>query len=106
MVTTGGDPGLVYNTVNALAAAALTTCMGVAMDDIRQGLETMTQDENPGRGNLYSINGFTVANRLRPQSRSDRRLAEQWAGEGDIVVMLALERTAELHDRLKSLSKT
>ena len=60
MVTTRGDPDLVYNTANALAAAALTTCMGVAMDDIRQGLETMTQDENPGRGKLYSINGFTV----------------------------------------------
>ena len=32
--------------------------------------------------------------------------ALEWAGEGDIVIMLALERSAELHDRLKSLSKT
>ena len=195
MVTTGGDPGLVYNTVNALAAAALTTCMGVAMDDIRQGLETMTQDENPGRGNLYSVNGFTVVvdfahnpeaigallnmasamggrrkalcfgqagdrpdNLIRDLARNawqtgldqvfvselakyhrgrehgevfavirdelircgatpqqvehhnqeidSLNAALEWADEGDIVIMLALERSAELHDRLKSLSKT
>ena len=49
-----------HNTANALAAAALTSCMGVSMDDIRNGLKTMTQDENPGRCNVYEVNGFTV----------------------------------------------
>jgi UDP-N-acetylmuramyl tripeptide synthase len=49
-----------HNTANALAAAALTSCMGVSMDDIRNGLKTMTQDENPGRCNVYEVHGFTV----------------------------------------------
>jgi UDP-N-acetylmuramyl tripeptide synthase len=49
-----------HNTANALAAAALTSCMGVSMDNIRAGLRTMTQDENPGRCNVYEVNGFTV----------------------------------------------
>lgn len=192
-ITLGGIAA--HNTANALAAAALTTCMGVAMDDIRKGLETMTQDENPGRGNIYSVNGFTVVvdfahnpeaigallnmasamggrrkalcfgqagdrpdNLIRDLARNawqtgldqvfvselakyhrgrehgevfavirdelircgatpqqvehhDQEIdslnaALEWADEGDIVIMLALERSAELHDRLKSLSKT
>jgi UDP-N-acetylmuramyl tripeptide synthase len=49
-----------HNSANALAAAALTSCMGVSMDDIRNGLKTMTQDENPGRCNVYEVDGFTV----------------------------------------------
>lgn len=49
-----------HNTANALAAAALATCMGVSMDDVRDGLKTMTQDENPGRCNVYELDGFTV----------------------------------------------
>jgi UDP-N-acetylmuramyl tripeptide synthase len=49
-----------HNSANALAAAALTSCMGVSMDDIRCGLKTMTQDENPGRCNVYELNGYTV----------------------------------------------
>jgi UDP-N-acetylmuramyl tripeptide synthase len=49
-----------HNSANALAAAALTCCMGVEMDDIRNGLRTMTQDENPGRCNVFDVNGFKV----------------------------------------------
>ncbi|MEJ2258237.1 MAG: Mur ligase family protein [Woeseiaceae bacterium] len=49
-----------HNVANALAAAALTSCMGVSTDDIAAGLKTMRQDENPGRCNLYSLNGFKV----------------------------------------------
>ena len=49
-----------HNSANALAAAALTSCMGVDLDDIRNGLRTMTQDENPGRCNVYDVNGFRV----------------------------------------------
>jgi cyanophycin synthetase len=49
-----------HNTANALAAAALTAAMGVSMADIRRGLTTMTQDENPGRGNVFDVDGFKV----------------------------------------------
>ncbi|MGB5492115.1 MAG: Mur ligase family protein [Woeseiaceae bacterium] len=49
-----------HNVANALSAAALTWCLGVSMDDIRSGLKTMVQDENPGRCNLYDLNGFKI----------------------------------------------
>ena len=49
-----------HNVANALGAAALTWSMGIPLADIRAGLTTMSQDANPGRGNFYSINGFTV----------------------------------------------
>lgn len=49
-----------HNVANGLAAAALTWCLGASLDDIRRGLTTMQQDENPGRCNLYDLNGFKV----------------------------------------------
>jgi len=49
-----------HNVANALAAAALTWCMGVSLANIRSGLTTMSQDENPGRCNVYTMNGYTV----------------------------------------------
>ena len=49
-----------HNIANALAAAALTLQMGVAIDDVRRGLVTMTQEENPGRGNVFEVDGFKV----------------------------------------------
>lgn len=57
-ITMGGAAR--HNVANALAAAALTWCMGVSSDDIAAGLKTMQQDENPGRCNLYSLNGYKV----------------------------------------------
>jgi len=49
-----------HNVANALAAAALTWSMGIALADIRAGLVSMSQDDNPGRGNVYQVDGFTV----------------------------------------------
>ena len=49
-----------HNTANALAAAALTCAMGVSIDDVRRGLSTMTQEQNPGRGNVFEVDGFKV----------------------------------------------
>lgn len=49
-----------HNVANALAAAALTTSLGIALAPVAAGLTTMQQDENPGRCNVYSLNGFTV----------------------------------------------
>jgi UDP-N-acetylmuramyl tripeptide synthase len=34
--------------------------MGVSLDDVRRGLMTMTQEENPGRGNVFEVDGFKV----------------------------------------------
>jgi UDP-N-acetylmuramyl tripeptide synthase len=49
-----------HNVANALAASALTWSMGTSLSAIRSGLTSMSQDDNPGRCNVYDINGFTV----------------------------------------------
>jgi cyanophycin synthetase len=43
-----------------LAAAALTYCLGVSINNIRNGLESISQDDNPGRCNVYKISGVNV----------------------------------------------
>lgn len=52
-ITLGG--AALHNIANALAAAVLTSMLGASIDDIRAGLTTMSQDENPGRCNVYEI---------------------------------------------------
>ena len=49
-----------HNVANALAAAALTYCLGVSLDVIRTGLVTMSQDDNPGRCNVFDVDGYKV----------------------------------------------
>ena len=49
-----------HNIANALAAAALAFAMGVSMADVRRGLTTMTQAGNPGRGNVFDVDGRRV----------------------------------------------
>jgi cyanophycin synthetase len=49
-----------HNIANALGAAALAECLGLSIGQIRDGLVTMSQDSNPGRSNLYVVNGFEV----------------------------------------------
>ena len=57
-ITLGGAAR--HNVANALAAAALTHSLGISLADIREGLMSMSQDDNPGRCNVYSISGFNV----------------------------------------------
>lgn len=49
-----------HNIANSLAAAALTYCLGVSVEDIRTGLKSISQDDNPGRCNVYEISGVNV----------------------------------------------
>lgn len=49
-----------HNIANALAACALSKSLGAAMAEIRAGLISMTQDDNPGRCNVYEKNGCTI----------------------------------------------
>jgi len=49
-----------HNVANALSAAALAWCLGASLEKITSGLKTMQQDENPGRCNIYDLNGFKV----------------------------------------------
>jgi len=57
-ITLGGKAR--HNVANALAAAALTATLGASFDAIRAGLTTMRQDSNPGRCNLYELDGRRI----------------------------------------------
>ena len=57
-ITIGGAAR--HNIANALGAAALCRALGFGISDLRTGLTSMTQDDNPGRGNLYRLGDFTV----------------------------------------------
>ena len=57
-ITLGGAAR--HNVANALGAAAFCWSLGIGVADIRAGLQTMSQEANPGRGNLYEIDGYTV----------------------------------------------
>ena len=57
-ITLGGAAR--HNIANALAATALTYCLGITVADIRKGLTSMSQDENPGRCNVYPISDVNV----------------------------------------------
>jgi UDP-N-acetylmuramyl tripeptide synthase len=49
-----------HNVANSLAAAALTNCLGASLADIRKGLTSVSQDDNPGRCNVHDIDGYKV----------------------------------------------
>ncbi len=57
-ITLGGAAR--HNVANALAAAALTWCLGIPLTHIRGGLMSMVQDENPGRSNVYDLDDVKV----------------------------------------------
>ena len=49
-----------HNIANALAAAAVCSCLGAAPEAIAAGLSGMGQKDNPGRGNVYDIGGVRI----------------------------------------------
>lgn len=54
------DSAAQHNIANALGAAALTEKLGLSIQMIAGGLTTMSQDVNPGRSNLFEVEGFKV----------------------------------------------
>lgn len=57
-ITLGGAAR--YNIGNALGAAALCAALGIGDESIVAGLKSFQADENPGRGNLFDVNGVRV----------------------------------------------
>jgi UDP-N-acetylmuramyl tripeptide synthase len=57
-ITLGG--AATHNIANALGAALLTRYLGLSLEEIRVGLMSMSQDANPGRSNLFAVDGFQV----------------------------------------------
>jgi UDP-N-acetylmuramyl tripeptide synthase len=49
-----------HNVANALGAAALTEQLGMSLQQIIDGLTTMSQAANPGRSNLYPVQDYHV----------------------------------------------
>jgi UDP-N-acetylmuramyl tripeptide synthase len=57
-ITLGG--AALHNVSNCLGAAALTQCLGMSLRQVAAGLMSMSQQVNPGRSNLYAMNGIKV----------------------------------------------
>jgi cyanophycin synthetase len=51
-----------HNIQNALGVIGLTKALGISNDDVISGLMNFSSDasDNPGRGNIYEVNGVTV----------------------------------------------
>jgi UDP-N-acetylmuramyl tripeptide synthase len=51
-----------HNIQNALGVIGLTKALGICNDDVLSGLMNFSSDasDNPGRGNIYEVNGITV----------------------------------------------
>jgi cyanophycin synthetase len=49
-----------HNIANALAAAAVCSHLGAGAEAIAAGLTRMRQEDNPGRGNFYTVEGARV----------------------------------------------
>jgi UDP-N-acetylmuramyl tripeptide synthase len=49
-----------HNIANALAAAALCSALGADREAIAAGLTGLEPADNPGRGNLYTLNGISL----------------------------------------------
>jgi len=49
-----------HNVANALAAAAVCSQLGIGAESIAAGLTRMRHEDNPGRGNFYTVNGARV----------------------------------------------
>ena len=54
------DGAALHNVANAMGAAAMTECLGLSSEEIADGLKSMSQDDNPGRSNLFDVEGFRV----------------------------------------------
>lgn len=56
------DGAAYHNVENALAATGAARCLGVAPDAIATGLSsfTGTAEDNPGRANVYDVDGATI----------------------------------------------
>ncbi len=57
-ITMGGAAR--HNVANALAAAALTDALGIPLAAIGDGLRSVTQEDNPGRCNIFEVDGARV----------------------------------------------
>lgn len=67
-----------HNVHNALAVVALSFSLGFNIENIRAGLKqfTSTPEDNPGRGNLFEINGFKVILDFAHNEQGLSRMAE------------------------------
>ena len=54
------DGAAVHNVQNTLGVIGFTYALGISLDHIRQGLNTFSDKDNPGRCNQYLINGARV----------------------------------------------
>lgn len=81
----------VHNVQNALGVIGLSMALDIPIDAIREGLKTFGSDtsDNPGRGNIYKINGATVMVDFAHNEHSMRAIvdtANQIGGERKVAM--------------------
>jgi cyanophycin synthetase len=86
---------------NALAACAACRALGVSAKDIRRALVTFTPEQaNPGRGNVYQIDGRAVVvdygHNPAAMAAMGRLLHEAWGGSPVAAVTLPGDRRDDL----------
>jgi len=86
---------------NALAACAACRALGVSAKDIRRALVTFTPErDNPGRGNVYQVDGRPVVldygHNAAAMAAMGRLLHEAWGGSPVAAVTLPGDRRDDL----------
>ncbi len=83
------DGKAAHNVANALGAAALAWSLGLPAKAIKRGLKAMAPDDNPGRGNLYCIDGVNVMLDFAHNPHGMRAMAAMAAGmQADCTVLI------------------
>ncbi len=98
-ITLGGKAR--FNTSNALAAAALAACAGISHAAIRKGLEAFesSPEGNPGRGNVFEIDGVTVVADFAHNPHGTRALFAMAEAYGAARVAVLLGQAGDRTDR-------
>ncbi len=86
---------------NALAAIAACRALGVSVKDIRRALTAFTPDEaNPGRGNLYLVEGSPVivdyGHNAAALAAMGRLVHDTWGGDPVAAITLPGDRRDDL----------
>ena len=89
-----------HNIANALAAAALTDCLGVSTNEIAEGLKSVSQDDNPGRCNVYNISDFRVLVDFAHNPQAMQALFDMAAGLPAKRRLLAFGQAGDRPDNL------
>ncbi len=89
-----------HNIANALGAAALCTALGADTEAIVSGLTALQPSENPGRGNLYELNGINLIVDFAHNPQAIQAIADMAAAWPAQRRLLAFSQAGDRTDEL------